>query len=81
MKRSCQRHTEGLDTPARRMISAVPTAIRRRQDDPRPPHMFLAAVAIRHDPLQTVTVRSTHLDLDPLAHGTAYRKAPAEGIL
>ena len=24
MKRSCQRHTHGFDTPARRMISAVP---------------------------------------------------------
>jgi hypothetical protein len=24
MKRRCQRHTEGFDTPARRMISAVP---------------------------------------------------------
>ena len=49
-------------------------ALGRCQDDPRPPHVLLTAVAIRHDPLQTVTVRGANLDLDSLAHATAYDK-------
>jgi len=38
------------------------------QDDPRPPGVLLRTVPIRHDHLQTGTVRGSHLDLDPLAH-------------
>jgi hypothetical protein len=32
MKRSCQRHTQGFETPARRMISAVPQPSAVAQD-------------------------------------------------
>ena len=49
MNRRCQRQTLGLDTPARRMISAVPMPFGGRQDDPCPPGMLLRAVAIRRD--------------------------------
>jgi hypothetical protein len=41
MNRSCQRDTQGFETPARRMISAVPAPLCHRRNDPRPPHMRL----------------------------------------
>ena len=48
MNRSCQRHTDGFDTPARRITSAVPQPP-RSPEDPGPPHVLLRAVAVRHD--------------------------------
>ena len=53
----------------------------RGQDDPRPPDMLLRAVAIRYDPLQPGTVRSTHLDTDARAHAAACHDQIPMGIL
>jgi hypothetical protein len=44
-------------------------AVPRRQDDPRPPDVFLRAVPVRHDRLEPSTISGTHVDLDALAHG------------
>ena len=43
--------------------------------------MLLRAVAIRHDPLQPVTVRGAHLDADPFAHAAACHASQHKGIL
>ena len=43
-------------------------ALGGRQNDPRPPDMFLRAVAIRDNRGQSLAVRGTHLNADPLAH-------------
>jgi hypothetical protein len=65
MNRSCQRHTHGFDTPARRITSAVPQLsavarmIRARQT------CFCGL--FRHDRLEPRTVGGVHFDLDPLA--------------
>ena len=40
----------------------------RRQNDPRPPDMFLRAVAICDNRCQSLAVRGTHFNADPLAH-------------
>jgi hypothetical protein len=52
--------------PAHRRGGAAP--IRGRQDDPRPPDVFLRAVPVRHDRLEPSTIGGAHFDLDPLAH-------------
>ena len=43
--------------------------------------MLLRAVTIRYDPLQPGTVRSTHLDAEPLAPAAACHNVSATGIL
>jgi len=43
-------------------------ALRRRQNDPRPPDMFLRAVPIRYHRRQSLAVRATHVNANPLAH-------------
>jgi hypothetical protein len=52
-----------------------------RQDDTRPPDVLLRAVAICHDPLQPVAVRSAHLDTDSFAHASACHAFHHKGIL
>ena len=81
MKRSCQRQTLGFDTPARRMIAAVPQPVCGRQDDPRPPDVLLRAVAVRHDRLEPSTISGTHFDLDSLAHGDSLPSPMLKGNL
>ena len=51
------------------------------QNDPRPPHMLLPAVAISYHRAQSLTVGGTHLDLDPLAHRVLSHASPQYGIL
>src|ERR1700760_3637830 len=62
IKRRCQRHTQGLDTPARRMILAVP----------QPPAMArticVGTVAIGNDCLQSLPIPRPEPDLDILPH-------------
>ena len=53
MNRSCQRHTQVLALPVRRMISAVPRPSARQQHDPCPPDMLLRAVPVCNDRFQT----------------------------
>ena len=78
--RSCQRHTHGFEIPARRIIAAVPQPSAVAQDDLRPPHMFLPAIAIRHDRGQSLTVGGTHFDADPLAHPASLHRSRQYGI-
>src|SRR5512140_801402 len=68
MNRSCQRQTLGFDLPLWRMISAVPKAVRGRQDDLRPPDVLLRAVPVRDDPFQTGTVGGADFGADVPAH-------------
>jgi hypothetical protein len=81
MNRSCQRQTHGFETPAWRMISAVPQAFGRRQNDPRPPDMFLRAIAIRYHRRQSLAIRGTHPNTDPLAHDASSQTIRQLGIL
>src|SRR6516162_7109239 len=57
------------------------TAFRCRQNDPRPPDMFLRAIAIRYNRCQSLAVRGAHLNADPLAHAASYEMACLYGIL
>jgi hypothetical protein len=68
MKRSCQRQTTVLLTPALRMISAVPQPSAVQQHDPCPPDVLLRSVSVGYDRLQLVTIRATHVNLDAGAH-------------
>src|SRR5215212_11284240 len=54
-------------------------AVRRGQDDPRPPDVLLRAVPVRHDRLQTGTVLGGQLDPDPFAHPRDVGMPVAEG--
>jgi len=76
MNRSCQRHTQGFETPARRMISGGAAALPRGHDDPRPPDMLLPAVAIRDYRRQLLAVGRTHLEIDPRAHRASSHASP-----
>src|ERR1700746_3370854 len=57
------------------------TALGRRQNAPRPPHMLLWAVAIRHHRRQSLTVGGTHFNTDPLAHAAVSHAPLDNGIL
>jgi hypothetical protein len=75
-----------LPAPDARLALAGPphdlggaVAVRRGQDDPRPPDVLLRAVPVRHDRLQTGTVLGGQLDLDPSAHPRDVGMSAAEG--
>ncbi len=59
--------TQGYETPARDMISAVPqpSAVARTIV---PPHMLLGIVAIGHDCLQPLPIAWSEPDFDTAAH-------------
>jgi len=75
MKRRCQRQTQGLDTPARRMISTSrAAAFGRGEDDPCPPDMLLGAVPIGQNGFQPLPITRPKPDLDVAAHARLYSK-------
>jgi hypothetical protein len=77
MNRSCQRHTQGFETPARRITSAVPqsSAVAKMM------RALLRTVAIRHHRRQSLAVGGSYLDADPLAHRALSHALPQYGIL
>jgi hypothetical protein len=56
-------------------------ALCRGQDDPRSPHVLLAAVPIGRDRLQAGAVGGRDLDGDPLAHAASMPRRPRGGYL
>src|SRR5271166_5117158 len=55
--------------------------VRRGQNDPRPPHMLLRAVAIGCHRGQSLAVGGTHVNADRLAHPASLHRPPQYGIL
>src|SRR5882762_10478883 len=79
MKRSCQRHTQVLLLPVRRMISTVPRSSPVKRTI-RARHTCLRAIAIRDDRFQTSTIGGAYVDDDILAHPPDSHPAQARGI-
>jgi hypothetical protein len=63
MKRSWQRQTAVLLTPAFRMISARARTIGRQQHDLGAPDVLLGAVPIRHDRVQPGEAGLTSMEI------------------
>jgi hypothetical protein len=80
INRSCQRQTNGFETPARRMISVLPQAsavarmIRARQ------RCFCGLFRSATTPANCLR-RGTHLNADPLAHAASWHAMRNFGIL
>ena len=51
-------------------------AIRRQQNNPRPPNVLLRAAAIPDDRLQALPIGRRNLDGDPLAHAALWHSRP-----
>ena len=67
-------HGLALSDRAHDRHGAEPVAA--QQHDPRPPHVFLRAVAIPDDRLQAPPIRRRNLDADPLAHAASSHRRP-----
>jgi hypothetical protein len=66
--RSCQRHTVAFGATHLAHDRERAHPVGAPQHDPRPLHMLLRAIAIRHDRLEPSTIVATDLDFDPRAH-------------
>lgn len=60
--RSCQRQTQVLDLPVRRLISVAPTPVRTHQHDLGSPNVVLRPIAISHECSQTQTIEGGKSD-------------------
>lgn len=54
-------------------------AVRRQQHDPRPPHVLLRTVPVRHHRFETGTIADAHGHLDSFAHSADSHVHPPHG--
>ena len=66
IKRRCQRHTHGLETPARRDLWRAAT-FGGGQHDPCSPHMLLGTIATDNDRLKPLPIARSEPDFDVTA--------------